>query len=157
MRTTLVPPGVKHLEYEIRNIVDDANRLQQLGVDMIWENIGDPIAAGEEVAPWIQEIVQALVKEHGSWAYCPSRGVTETREFLAARVNARGGVQVTADDILFVNGIADAVDKIYDLIRKDARVIMPTPCYPTHSSNEAKRGEYPYLFFHLDPTQGWRP
>lgn len=157
MRTTIVPPGVKHLEYEIRQIVEAAHRIAAAGVSITWENIGDPIEMGEPVTPWIREIVQELVAEDRSWGYCPSRGVNATREFLAEQVNVRGGAQINRDGILFVNGIADAVDKIYDLVQKDARIIMPAPSYPTHSSNEAKRGEYGSLTFRLDPNNRWQP
>ncbi len=157
MRTDIVHEGAAHLEYEIRHIVEDAHRIRATGVDITWENIGDPIEMGEPVEPWIKEIVQELVNSDSSWAYCHSRGVLQSREFLAQEVNKRGGVQITANDILFVNGIADAVDKIYDLIRKDARVIMPSPSYPTHISNESKRGRYTNITFPLDPKNNWKP
>ncbi len=157
MRTKIATPGAAHLEYEIRHIVADAHRIRDTGVEMTWENIGDPIAMGETVASWIQQIVQELIEDSGSWAYCPSRGVNEAREFLAEQVNRRGGAQIDADGILFVNGIADAVDKIYDLIRRDARVIMPNPSYPTHTSNECKRSDYETIFFRLDPFRDWQP
>lgn len=157
MRTRIVIKGVHHLEYEIRHIVQAAKAIEALGVPMTWENIGDPVAMGEAVEPWIVEAVSGLLAENRSWAYSPSRGVDATREFIAAQRSQDGGAMIGPDDILFVNGIADAVDKIYDLVRKDARIIMPTPCYPTHSSNEAKRSEYDYLFFRLDPRNGWLP
>ena len=157
MRTRILTEGVHHLRYEIREIVEAANRLQAMGVEMTWENIGDPIAMGERVAPWIAEAIRALLDEDLSWAYSPSRGIDETREFIAAERAKDGGARIGADDVLFTNGVADAVDKIYDLVRKDARIIMPTPCYPTHSSNESKRGSYDSLFFRLDPRNGWLP
>lgn len=157
MRTAIVHEGVKYLEYEIRQIVDVGKSIEALGVKMTWENIGDPVEMGERVEPWITDIVRGLLDDSRSWAYCPTRGVLATREFLAAEVNRRGGVQISPDDILFVNGIADAVDKVYDMIRRDARVIMPSPSYPTHSSNEAKRSDYAKLHFHLDPHRGWQP
>lgn len=157
MRTDVVIEGANRLEYEIRHIVEDAHRIRDTGVQIIWENIGDPIQMGEPVSPWIKEIVRELLDNDKSWAYCHSRGLLESREFLADQVNQRGGVQVNASDILFVNGIADAVDKIYDLIRKDARVIMPSPSYPTHISNESKRGRYDDITFPLDPKNNWRP
>lgn len=157
MRSRIVHEGVKHLEYEIRQIVDFGHRLEAVGVEMTWENIGDPIAMGETVKPWISDIVHELLDDQKAWAYCPSRGVNAAREFLAAEINRRGGAQVTGEDILFVNGIADAVDKVYDLVRRDARILMPSPCYPTHSSNEWKRGDYPLLLYHLDPHNGWQP
>jgi len=158
MRTTIVHEGVRHLEYEIRQIADYGHALRdRFGVEMTWENTGDPIACGEKVAPWIRDVVRDLVERDASWAYCHSRGHPDVREFLAAEVNKRGGCRAGADDILFFNGLADAVDKIYDLIRKDARVLMPSPTYATHSSNEAKRGDYARLQFPLDPAAGWSP
>ena len=35
--------GGSGLTYEIRNIVLIANKLKEFGVDIIWENIGDPV------------------------------------------------------------------------------------------------------------------
>ncbi len=157
MKTDIVHEGAVHLEYEIRHIVEDAHKIRNTGVKIIWENIGDPIEMGEKVAPWIKDIVRGLTEEDKAWAYCHSFGVLESREFLANEVNKRGGAQITANDIIFVNGIADAVDKIYDLIRKDARVIMPSPSYSTHLSNESKRGRYTNITFPLDPKNNWRP
>ncbi len=155
----IVLEGYRNLHYEIREIVDFGHALQRMGRPITWENIGDPVAAGEKVEPWIKEIVADLVaNDEKSFAYCPSRGVLATREFLAAKANERpGGTKVGPDDILFLNGIADGVDKIYDLMKKDARVLMPSPSYPTHTSNEGKRGDYPHLQFRLDPATGWLP
>lgn len=158
MRTTIAHSGTKKLHYEIREIVDFGNALIKAGQPITWENIGDPVAAGETVAPWIREIVMDLMKEDKAWAYCPSRGVLETREFLADIVSNRpNSVKITPNDILFFNGIADAVDKIYDLMKSENRVLMPAPSYPTHSSNEGKRGDYSFLQFRLDPKNNWLP
>ncbi len=91
MRTRIAIDGIRHLQYEIREIVDFANKLRDQGVAITLENIGDPVAAGEEVAPWIRDIVAELALQGQSWAYCPSRGVLRTREYLAAEVSARPG------------------------------------------------------------------
>ena len=158
-QTSIVLEGYRNLHYEIREIVDFGHALQRMGRPITWENIGDPVAAGEKVEPWIKDIVADLVeKSESSFAYCPSRGVLSTREYLAAEASAReGGVKLGPEDILFLNGIADGVDKVYDLMKKDARVLMPSPSYPTHTSNEGKRGDYPHLQFQLDPEKGWLP
>ncbi|MBQ7667203.1 MAG: pyridoxal phosphate-dependent aminotransferase [Kiritimatiellae bacterium] len=156
---SIVLEGYRNLHYEIREIVDYGHALQRMGRPITWENIGDPVAAGEKVEPWIKEIVADLASNNeASFAYCPSRGVLSTREYLAAEASAReGGTKLGPDDILFLNGIADGVDKVYDLMKKDARVLMPSPSYPTHTSNEGKRGDYPHLQFQLDPEKGWLP
>ena len=37
------------LTYEIRNIVGVANRLKACGMEVTWENIGDPVQKGEQI------------------------------------------------------------------------------------------------------------
>ncbi len=158
MRTNLVHEGAGFLEYEIRQIVEHAYRMRDMGLEITWENIGDPIAMHEQVAPWIKEIVCDIVQQNRSWGYCPTRGVLETREFLANQVNLReNGVKVNPNDIVFFNGTADAIDKVYELVHRNARILLPAPIYSTHSSNESKRGGYKPLQFRLDPKNNWLP
>ena len=112
MRRDIVHVGAGNLTYEIREIVAVAHELRSMGVEITWENIGDPVQKGELPPDWMRETVQDLVADAASWAYCDTEGVPETREFLADRVNERpGGVQITPHDILFFNGLGDAVSK----------------------------------------------
>ena len=157
MRRNIVHSGAGSLTYAIREIVQVGYRMRDLGVDVTWENIGDPVQKGEAVAPWIRQIMHDVVDDDASWAYCDTAGVPEARRFLAAEVNKRGGVQVTPDDIIFFNGIGDAVGKVYGFLRREARVIGPTPAYSTHSSAEAAHSGYEHLTYELDPYNRWMP
>ncbi len=157
MRVNMVHEGAHFLEYEIRKIVEYAYKIRAMGQPVQWENIGDPVAMNEQVEPWIKDIVRDYVEQNASWGYCPTKGVLATREFLAGEVNKRDGVRVTPEDIIFFNGVADAIDKAYELLHRNARVLLPTPVYSTHSSNECKRGAYLPLQFHLNPKNGWLP
>ena len=113
MRRNIVHMGASSLSYEIREIVLVARQIKQMGQEITWENIGDPVQKGEVVPEWIRDIVRELVDDPQSWAYCDTAGVPETREFLAGNVNKRrGGVKITTDDILFFNGLGDAVAKV---------------------------------------------
>ena len=47
MRRNIVHEGAENLKYEIREIVSVATQLQDMGVQITWENIGDPIEKGE--------------------------------------------------------------------------------------------------------------
>ena len=149
--------GAGSLTYAIREIVQVAQRFEDLGVEITWENIGDPIQKGEQVEPWIRQILHDIVDEDVSWGYCSTAGVAETREFLANEVNHRGGATVTPDDIIFFNGIGDAVAKVYGFLRREARVLGPTPAYSTHSSAEAAHSGYEHLTYELDPYNRWMP
>ena len=157
MRRNIVHAGAGSLTYAIREIVQVGHRLRDAGLDVTWENIGDPIQKGEAVAPWIREILHDVINHDAAWGYCDTVGVPATREFLAAQVNKRGGAHVTPDDIIFFNGIGDAVSKVYGFLRREARVIGPTPAYSTHSSAEAAHSGYEHLTYELDPHNGWMP
>ncbi len=157
MRRDIIHPGAANLKYEIREIVSAAHEIQRLGQPVVWENIGDPVQKGEAPPQWIREIVMDLARDPKSWAYCDTRGVPETREFLAAEVNKRDGAKVTPDDIMFFNGLGDAVAKVYGFLRREARVLGPSPAYSTHSSAESAHSGYNHLTYNLDPYNGWMP
>lgn len=158
MRRNIVYDGAGSLSYEIREIVAVGREIRGLGRDITWENIGDPIEKGEIIQPWIQGKIHQLVDERKSWGYCDTAGVLATREFLAEEVNKRpGGVKVGPDDIMFFNGLGDAIAKVYGFLNRGARVLGPSPAYSTHSSAEAAHSGYPQATYDLDPYNGWMP
>ncbi len=157
MRTNIVHIGAGELTYEIRNIVNVGTKLQKLGLSTNWENIGDPIMKGEEIPLWMKEIVSDAVMQDATYGYCPTKGVLSTREFIAAETNKLGGVQIDPEDILFFNGLGDAISKIFGFLRRTARVLVPTPSYTTHSSAEAAHAGDKPLTYILDPNNHWYP
>ena len=157
MRIELIPPGTGELTYEIRNIVNVAEKLQKHGVKINWENIGDPIVKGEVIPEWMKEIVTRAVMDNRTWGYCHTRGVLETREFICDTTNSRGGAQITPDDIIFFNGLGDAIAKIYGCLRPEARVLMPSPSYTTHTLGEIGHAHSAPSLFCLKPDNNWYP
>ena len=157
MRVQLVPPGTGELTYEIRNIVNVAEKLQRCGVTINWENIGDPIVKGEQIPAWMKQIVADAVMQNDTWGYCHTRGVLKTREFICSQTNSRGNAQITPDDIIFFNGLGDAIAKIYGCLAPEARVLMPSPSYTTHTLGEIGHAHAPSLHFRLKPDAGWVP
>src|SRR3989344_8781154 len=102
MRTNIVHAGADELTYEIREIFEVGRELEKLGMPIVWENIGDPVAKGHPVPPWIRDIIKKAVNEdNGSFAYSPTKGLHATREFLAKQANKENGTNITAEDILF--------------------------------------------------------
>ncbi|MDO8948865.1 MAG: pyridoxal phosphate-dependent aminotransferase [Desulfocapsaceae bacterium] len=157
MRTDIVHIGAGELTYEIRNIVNVGMKLQKLGLTTNWENIGDPIAKGEQIPLWMKEIVAEAVMDNITYGYCPTKGVLSTREFIAAETNKRGGAQIDPEDIIFFNGLGDAIAKVFGFLRSTARVLVPTPSYTTHSSAEAAHAGDKPLTYILDPNHHWYP
>jgi aspartate/methionine/tyrosine aminotransferase len=157
MRTNIVHIGAGELTYEIRAIVAVAERMRQLGMKVNMENIGDPVTKGEQIPLWMKEIIADLVMQDYTYGYCDTKGLRSTREFLANQTNSRGQVQITADDIIFFNGLGDAIQKVYGMLRREARVIGPSPTYSTHSSAEASHAGTSPVTYRLDPDNNWYP
>lgn len=157
MRKRLLGTGADELSYEIRAIVKKAELVRSLGQDITWENIGDPVQKKAQVPEWIRDIISDLAKQNETYSYCHSKGVLDTRKFLAEKNNALGGAQITPDDILFFNGLGDAIGKIYQFILPTARVIGPSPAYSTHSSGEAAHANDHPVTYKLDPANNWYP
>ncbi len=157
MRKKLLRTGADELSYEIRGIVKKAEQLKKLGCDILWENIGDPVQKGAKLPQWIKDIISDLVQQDDTYSYCHSKGVLETRKFLATKNNALGGVQITEEDILFFNGLGDAIAKIYQYLVPPARIIGPSPAYSTHSSAEAAHANDHPITYGLDPQNNWYP
>ena len=157
MRTLLLRPGAEELNYEIRGIVKKARQVEALGYEITWENIGDPIQKHNIVPSWMKEIVSDLVSQDSTYGYADSKGVLETRKFLAGLNNQKGGSQITAEDILFFNGLGDAIAKVYQFLTPTARIIGPSPAYSTHSSAEAAHANTSPITYTLDPDNQWLP
>ena len=156
MRKNILHPGAKELTYEIREIVSTANKLEKLGLNLINENIGDPLNAGEKLPQWLKDIVQEETKNDDSYAYCPTKGVLETRKFLSEE-RKKEGINLDIEDILFFNGLGDAIATTYFYINKNARVIGPDPAYPAHSSAESARVGDRHITYKLNPENNWLP
>lgn len=158
MRVSIVHPGAGELRYEIREIVRFAQALEQTGLDITWENIGDPVAMGEGPPQWIRDIVAKETRDNPVlYGYSPTKGVNEAREFLASMRSRETGATLRSEDILFFNGLGDAITKVYTWLNPSARVLGPNPAYPTHSSVEGAHGRSRQPTYDLDPTKGWLP
>lgn len=157
MRTNIVHPGADELTYEIREIVAVGEKLKALGVPIQWENIGDPVAKGEKVPAWIKEIITATISDdEKSFGYSPTKGLLATREFIAD-MRQKEGARLSADDILFFNGLGDAISIVYTYLNRGARVIGPNPAYPTHSSAEGAHAGSHHITYGLNPHRNWFP
>lgn len=157
MRTKILFEGAEELEYEIRNIVKKAEKLEALGQRISWENIGDPIQKNAKIPAWMKEIVTSLVQEDKTYGYTHSKGDLKTRKFLAGLTNQKGGAQISEHDILFFNGLGDAIAKMYQYLHHSSRVIGPSPAYSTHSSAEAAHANKVPITYRLDPRNHWYP
>jgi len=159
MRNNIVHIGADELSYEIREVVDFARKLEkEAGVEIFWENIGDPVEKGAKIPDWIKDIVKKAASEDCSFAYSPTSGLLKTRKFLVnEREKNNHGISLSEDDILFFNGLGDAISKIYTYLRRESRVIGPSPAYPTHSSSEGAHAGSIHITYELNSHKNWLP
>ena len=157
MRRDIVHEGASQLTYEIREIVKVARQVENLGQEIFWENIGDPLQKGEKIIPWIKDKVIDTVSMSSSYGYTDSQGDLDTRRFIKDEVNSRGDLTITNNDIIFFNGLGDAISKVYGFLKREARIIGPSPAYSTHSSAESAHSGYEHLTYPLDPENNWYP
>ena len=129
-----------------------------MGMEITLENIGDPVAKGEEIPLWLKGIIADLAMENDSYAYSATLGELETRKYLAALNNRNGGVHLDENDIIFFNGLGDAIAKIYGFPASygPCHHTDPPPIQPTPPSEAAHAG-LPPVSYPLDPQNHWYP
>ena len=149
--------GGSGLTYEIRNIVMIAKKMQEYGMKIIWENIGDPVQKGEKIPDWMKDVLVDILREDASYAYSPTKGMDDTRQFIAEKTNVRGKVQISPEDVIFFNGLGDAIARAYSSIQVDARMIMPEPTYSTHLMAEVLHASFPPNTYRMNPYNNWHP
>jgi len=152
MRKNLLHIWHKELSYEIREVVEIAKTVESFWKKIIWENIWDPIVKGEHIPNWMKNIIQESLKKDEVYAYSHSKWLEKTREYLAEKNG-----KISPEDIIFFNGLWEAINKIYGYIEYSARVIWPNPAYPTHSSAEATNSGSEHLTYRLNPNNNWNP
>lgn len=158
MRINIVHPGADELSYEIREIVAVGKKLESFGVAIAWENIGDPAAKGARVPEWVKEaVIDVVQNDEMSFAYSPTKGLLETRQFISALRKKEHNVSLDPEDILFFNGLGDAISIVYTYLNRNARVIGPNPAYPTHSSAEGAHAGAHHITYNLNPKRNWLP
>ncbi len=150
-------PASPFLRYEIREIVEVANELKEKGKEITWENIGDPVARGHRPPDWIRDILVECLQDPESFAYGPSQGLLESREFLSSQTNQNYGTSLKAEDIVFFNGVGDAIATLYRSLDPQARILLPSPVYPTHFALEAFHSHDNPIQYELNPKTGWSP
>ncbi|WP_158278927.1 pyridoxal phosphate-dependent aminotransferase [Leucothrix arctica] len=156
MRQNLLRADNKLLNYPIREVVTIGKQLEKLGnLSMVWENIGDPITAGEQMPEWIKEIVRENSVTDKVFAYTDTRGYLPTREFVLK--NFSNEKICTVDDILFFNGLGEAINKVINNLPREARILVPSPTYPSHATAEAMHAGCSFISYNLDPENDWEP
>lgn len=162
MRTKLVNPKTHLLRYGIREIVDVAQKLKEFDPSMtlVMENIGDPIMKSWLVPNFLKEAIVNEVNKPGDavFGYAHSRGLPETRKWVvdyAKRFSPTS--ELNYENVLFTNGLGASISAFYQMLPAGARILQPTPSYPTHTSFESFAANAEPVLYKLDPDNNWQP
>jgi alanine-synthesizing transaminase len=146
---------VDRFTYAIRNIVVEAQKVEQAGTPVRYLNIGDPIQFGFATPPHLIEAVARAMRD-GHNNYTASPGIVQAREAVAADFATRG-VAVSPDRVLITAGTSEGIELALTGIVDDGEaVLVPSPTYPLYTAVLAKIGAEPQ-YYRTDPTNEWLP
>jgi aspartate aminotransferase len=130
-----------------------AKRLKAGGKDVIELQIGDsPFPSSSSALAAGKQAIDA-----GATRYCPSLGLPEFRETIAATVKREFGIPATADHIVVGPGA-----KVFETYFCEAflepgdEVLLFSPQFPTYEPNIARRGGVP-VYANLTLANAFRP
>lgn len=120
---------ITSVNYEIRDIVARARKVQATGKKVHWFNIGDPNQFGFKPPQWITDAIIAALKDSKYSAYCPSEGDPELRAAI-------GRIEGVASDFVTIHsGLSEGIDFLFQaLVNPGENLLLPSPSYPLYNS-----------------------
>ena len=143
----------EHIEYAIRDILQEAERRKAGGGDLIYLNIGDPVLYGFHTPRHLMDAAyEAMLNDYTN--YSASEGVPEAVDAIRREAESKG---INPYEVLVTTGASEAIDfALSALVNKGENVLVPSPGYPLYSALLSRLiGEArPYL---LDEENNWQP
>ena len=144
------------VRYDVRGpILQEAERLERAGQQILKLNIGNPAPFGFAAPPEIVEAVErALPIAQG---YTDSRGILRAREAVAAAYTAAGVPGVGPDDVLIGNGVSELISLVLQaLVDTGDEILVPAPDYPLWTAQVTLAGGRA-VHYPCAEEQGWLP
>ena len=156
MRTFAKSSKLDNALYDVRGpVVDEANRMEEQGMNILKLNIGNPAPFGfrapEEV---IQDMRDNIVTSQG---YSDSRGIFAARKAIMQYAQLKHIPNVEMKDIFTGNGASELIQlSLHALLNPGDEVLIPSPDYPlwTACTNLAGGTAVHYI---CDEESDWYP
>jgi alanine-synthesizing transaminase len=118
------------VSYPIRDVVQEAKKLEKQGTNMIYLNIGDPAPFGFRPPQHVLDAAAAALKQNYS-GYAPSEGDPELRKTVAE-------FEKTApEDVFITTGLSEGIDLLFQaLVDPGRNILLPVPTYPLYLTKE---------------------
>lgn len=130
MRTFKKSSKLDHVCYDVRGpVLDEANRMQADGIDVLKLNIGNPapfgFSAPEEV---ITDMISTLRNAQG---YSDSHGIFAARKAIMQYAQTKNIPNVSMEHIYTGNGVSELINLVTQgLIDNGDEILVPSPDYP---------------------------
>lgn len=144
------------VRYDVRGpILEEAQRLERAGTEILKLNIGNPAPFGFEAPLEIVEAMrEALPLAQG---YSDSRGVLSSREAVAQHYTELGFTGIDADDVFLGNGVSELISLVLQgLVSRGDEVLVPSPDYPLWTAQVTLQGGTA-VHYPCDESNGWMP
>ena len=142
--------------YDVRGpVLDEANRMQESGINVLKLNIGNPapfgFSAPEEV---ILDMIYTLRDSQG---YSDSKGVFAARKAIMQYCQIKKIPGVTINDIYTGNGVSELINMVTQGLLDDGdEVLVPSPDYPLWTGCVSLAGGKPVHYI-CDEQSEWYP
>ena len=130
MRTFKKSSKLDHVCYDVSGpVLDEANRMQADGIDVLKLNIGNPapfgFSAPEEV---ITDMISTLRSAQG---YSDSHGIFAARKAIMQYAQTKNIPNVSMEHIYTGNGVSELINLVTQgLIDNGDEILVPSPDYP---------------------------
>ena len=142
--------------YDVRGpVLDEANRMQESGINVLKLNIGNPapfgFSAHEEV---ILDMIYTLRDSQG---YSDSKGIFAARKAIMQYCQIKKIPGVTINDIYTGNGVSELINMLTQgLLDNGDEVLVPSPDYPLWTGCVSLAGGKPVHYI-CDEQSEWYP
>ena len=142
--------------YDVRGpVLDEANRMQESGIDVLKLNIGNPAPFGfnapEEV---ILDMIYNLRESQG---YSDSKGIFSARKAIMQYCKLKNIPDVTINDIYTGNGVSELISILTLALLNDGdEILVPSPDYPLWTGCVSLAGGKPVHYI-CDEESDWYP
>ena len=156
MRTFQKSTKLDNVLYDIRGpLVDEANRMEEAGEEILKLNIGNPAPFGFNAPEEV--IIDMASNLRASQGYSDSKGIWSARKSIMQYYQLRGIQGVSMSDIFTGNGVSELINLSMQALLDDGdEILIPMPDYPlwTACANLAGGKSVHYI---CDEASDWNP
>src|SRR5208337_1899936 len=117
-----------------------------------------PFHLGDLNVPTPEDVMGAAIKamRDGKTGYCPTAGIPQLREAVAANVSAARGVPYTLENVAIQPGGKPVIGKFFQaLMNPGDEVLYPNPGYPIYESQIEYHGGVAVPYSFLESEHGF--